>query len=136
MVSTTILQEHELNQPSGDTLIDELLIDVRKISGRDYQVVRCTSHRGIGPFKRNHSSLRLYVFVDGLAPWQELNAQSPEAIRAYLRGLLNGYQHTAERTLAQQTKHLERTCKLAATIQQQDHALRRARAMQDQGVTA
>lgn len=94
MPITTFLHEAELNQPTGDAELDDLLAEARSLTGRNYQVV---THRAIerhGFFGlRTRIVIRtcLYLEVGGIGPWQWLSSmQTVETVRAYLLGLING----------------------------------------------
>ena len=96
MPVTTFLHDSELNQPSSDREIDELLAEVRKTTGRNYQIVerRWTERFGLfGLRKRPVSRMGVYLEVGGVGPWQELQCtKNPETVRAYLLGMLGGHE--------------------------------------------
>lgn len=94
MPITTFLHDAELNQPTGDDELDELLDEARRLSGRNYQVVtrRAVERHGfLGLRSRNVTRTSLYLEVGGVGPWQWLSStQTVETVRAYLLGLING----------------------------------------------
>lgn len=95
MPITTFLHDGELNQPTGDAEIDELLAEVRQTSGRNYQVVtrRAIERSGLlGLRKREHVRMSVYLEVPGVGPWQWLSCTTDAAtVRAYLLGMLGGH---------------------------------------------
>ena len=94
MPVTTFLHDGELNQPTGDAQLDELLADVRAATQRDYQVVIHTGlerHGFLGLRVRKITRISLYVLVGGMGPWQWLSGtHTVSEVRAYLLGLLDG----------------------------------------------
>jgi hypothetical protein len=94
MPLTTFLGDWELNKPSGDQEIDELLAEARKVTGENYQVVNRYSEERygfLGHRRRKKATPGLYLEVGGVGPWQVLMcAQNAETVKAYLYGLLNG----------------------------------------------
>lgn len=94
MVATTYLHESELNVPTGDPELDPLLQEVRDLSGRDYQAVRGPSAIPLLFRRTRPAKFALYVFVDGLLPWQQISSVTcKQTLEAYLMGVLNGYSH-------------------------------------------
>lgn len=95
MPITTFLHDAELNRPTGDSEIDELLAEVRRCSGRNYQVVAWRRVERFGPFwlrKRPITRMNLYLEVGGMGPWQWLSCTTDAAtVRAYLLGCLGGH---------------------------------------------
>lgn len=96
MPVTTFLHDSELNRPTSDSEIDELLAEVRKTTGRNYQIVEtCWTERFgfLGLRTRPASRMRVYLEVGGVGPWQELQCtKNPDTVRAYLLGMLNGHE--------------------------------------------
>lgn len=94
MPITTFLHDSELNQPSGDSELDELLEEARRLSGRNYQVVKHQVrvwHLWPRPGSRCADRFYLYVEVGGVGPWQWMSSiQNIETVRAYLLGIING----------------------------------------------
>ena len=99
MVATTFLHEHELNRPTGDDELDELLAAAREATGENYQIVMHRSVERFGPLRlRRREVLRpqLYLEVGGVGPWQVLMCAHDRAtVNAYLFGLLNGFQRAS-----------------------------------------
>ncbi len=95
MPITTFLHDGELNQPSGDAEIDELLDEVKQNTGRNYQVVTHRAVERIGLFglrKREFTRMSVYLEVGGMGPWQWLSCtQDAATVRAYLLGMLGGH---------------------------------------------
>lgn len=92
MVATTTLMDYELNRSSGNYEIDTLLQDVRDITGRNWQVI-VNEHRDKRLFSKDRvfKTWRLYVYVDGCLPWQEIMcAHDRDTIFAYLAGVITG----------------------------------------------
>ena len=96
MPVTTFLHDGELNQPSGDAEIDELLAEVRKTTGRNYQVVARHWVERFGPLwlrTRQATRMSVYLEVGGVGPWQELQCtKNLDTVRAYLLGMLDGHE--------------------------------------------
>lgn len=94
MPMTTFLHDGELDQPTGDAQLDELLAEARALTGRNYQIVRrkAVEHYGfLGLRRRTAERMQLYVEVCGVGPWQVLvSAHDAPTISAYLYGLING----------------------------------------------
>ncbi len=99
MPMTTFLHESELNQPTGDSELDELLASARIATGDNYQIV---VHRVEVPSRipfrwRREERPQLYVEVPGVGPWQVMTCSyNRETIAAFLLGLLNGADHSGE----------------------------------------
>ena len=93
MVATTILCEWEMNVPTEDRDIDDMLSVVRELTGKDYQVVvRRNEDRRLFSKNRVWYDWQLYVQVGGMLPWQViLCANTRHSIFAYLCGIINGY---------------------------------------------
>ena len=102
MTCTTFLHDSELNVPLPDQRVQEILDEVRELSGQDLQVV---------PLPRPPARLfrpappqlyGVYVYVGGIGPWQQLNFWGPpgessiclyqtmEVVAAFLMGLRAG----------------------------------------------
>lgn len=100
MTCTTFLHDGELNQRLPDPELQSLLQEVRKATGRDWQVVSHTFARR-GWFKRPVALYGLYIYVGGMGPWQQINfyrdgAETSinlyvplELIAAYLYGVIS-----------------------------------------------
>lgn len=93
MVCTTFLHDSELNRPLPDADVQEALDEVRRVTGRDWQIVNHPRYEPewfrLQPI--NHWSL--YCYVGGCGPWQDIMcAAGPDLTRihAYLLGLLAG----------------------------------------------
>ena len=102
MTCTTFLHEGELNQPLPDAEVQQILDEVRKLSGEDWQVVPLPP-RSTGLFRRKQPTYYgVYVYVGGMGPWQQINFwgavgtssinlyQPLEVVAAYLLGLYGG----------------------------------------------
>ena len=108
MTCTTFLHESELNQQLPQADIQQLLDEVRKLSGQDWQVVALPGRR-IGLFGRKKAPTLygVYVYVGGIGPWQQINFYRDgmkssfglyvplEVVAAYFYGMLNGLWHQA-----------------------------------------
>lgn len=98
MVCTTTLHDWELNQPTGDNELDELLSMARELTGSNYQIIQhdCWVKTGLvrwGWVKR----FQLYVEVRGVFPWQVMACASDKpTITAYLYGVVNGVRKIKE----------------------------------------
>lgn len=96
MPVTTFLHDSELNQPTTDAEINELLAEVRQTTGRNYQIVEhCWVERYglIGLRKRPACRMGVYLEVGGYGPWQEMQCTgNRDTVRAYLLGILGGYE--------------------------------------------
>lgn len=89
MVATTFLHQSELNQPSGNAVLDSILATARAVTGRDYQLVVTRRKRGLF-WKKAEVEYRFYVYVGGVGPWQEITAvQTEREAFAYLFGAMN-----------------------------------------------
>lgn len=97
MPITTFLHDGELNQPTGDREIDELLAEVRRNTGRNYQVVTRRAVERFGLFGlRKHLLTRMSVYLEvgGMGPWQWISCtQDAATVRAYLLGMLGGHDY-------------------------------------------
>ena len=92
MVATTLLMEYELDQPTGDSEIDEALGEARKLTGKDWQVV-VTKRQENRPFRKAVvvENWQLYARVAGVFPWQVMMcASTKKTVFAYLCGLISG----------------------------------------------
>lgn len=102
---TTFLHDSELNRPTSNKTINELLAEVREKTGQDWQVLEMTYVRKTKWWKRGEAPKKfyeLYVFVGGMGPWQQINfyresADSSinirvdaDALVAYFYGILAG----------------------------------------------
>lgn len=104
MVTTTVLYEHELNQPTGDGELDELLATAREETGRNYQLIVSRTTSGLIR-KQTTCEYRLYVFVDGCMPWQHIAAvHTKREAFAYLFGVVNTAQTAHKRALVPLTE--------------------------------
>ena len=94
MPVTTFLAEHQLNQPTGDDELDELLAEAKQRTGKNYQIVMHKTLRRSGLFglkKQVEDTPALYVEVGGVGPWQAfMCAQNRATVGAFLLGMLNG----------------------------------------------
>ena len=97
MPITTFLHDAELKRPTGDSEINALLAEVRMKSRRNYLVFTQARIERFGPFwlrKRTRTLMTVYLEVGGVGPWQEVLPRTQDAatVRAYLLGMLNGYE--------------------------------------------
>src|SRR5690625_1618348 len=96
MPITTTLEECQLDQPTGDPELDDLLAEAKTATGRNYQIVKSPGYdvKRLGIWHRvvqTRVKPRLYVEVPGVFPWQVIScAQDESTVFAYLYGLLNG----------------------------------------------
>jgi hypothetical protein len=94
MVATTFLLDSELDIPTGDEELDELLADACRLTGRNYQILIHTTierYGFLGLKKRRVNWPQLYLEVGGMAPWQVMQcAGAYPTVKAYLYGLVNG----------------------------------------------
>lgn len=103
---TTFLHDGELNVPTSNSVINELLSEVRAKTGEDWQVIERTRQQKyvFQPWKKpkNISLYELYVYVGGVGPWQQINfyrdnsdssiniTNGAELIIAFFYGILCG----------------------------------------------
>lgn len=95
MVETTFISDGELNKPTGDPIIDEILNDVREATKEDFQIITRSRYVRCGFLwlrKKKLTSYRLCMYVGGVGPWQIITiADDQKSIVAYLYGIFNGY---------------------------------------------
>lgn len=73
MTCTTFLHAGELNQRLPEPQAQYFLDEVRRMSGKDWQVVPMPERR-VGLFRRKAQTLYgVYVYVGGCGPWQQIN---------------------------------------------------------------
>lgn len=94
MPVSTFLHDSELNRPLPDAEVQQDLDEVRRVTGRDWQIV---NHPRYEPqwFRRARivNQWSLYLYVGGFGPWQDIRcAAGPDLgrIHAYLLGFLGG----------------------------------------------
>lgn len=96
MPLTTMLHQCELDQPTGNPELDELLAEAKAATGRNYQIVMHPRYerKRTGIWYRMVQTgvqPRLYLEVPGCFPWQVMRCAQDEAtVFAYLYGLVNG----------------------------------------------
>lgn len=96
MPLTTMLHQCELDQPTGNDELDELLAEARQATGRNYQIVMRPRYerkrKGIFyVMLQTGTEAQVYVECAGVFPWQEMTcARDTRTARAYLLGLING----------------------------------------------
>jgi hypothetical protein len=107
MPATTYLGEHEATQPTGDADIDELLTEVREVTGEDWRCERFEFDVGLLWWSKRRQIFTLYKRVDtarlgsgeyqiiNFAPdvvggWSINHEAQRSRIIAYLHGMLGG----------------------------------------------
>jgi len=74
---TTFLYDGELNVPTSNSVINEMLSEVRAKTGKDWQVIERTHTKkyAFQPWKKPKkiSLYELYIYVGGVGPWQQIN---------------------------------------------------------------
>ena len=96
MPVTTMLQQCELDQLTGNPELDVLLAEARTATGKNYQIVMRPRygkrHNGLWwKTVKVGTAPQLYVGVPGVFPWQEMQCAHDEpTVFAYLYGLVNG----------------------------------------------
>jgi hypothetical protein len=106
MPLTTFLHDCELNKPTSNKVLNELLSEVRQKTGRDWQIIerQCYNKKRWWKSHRNNkvTEYELYVYVGGFGPWQQINfynesqdssinLKNPSSVvAAYLFGILAG----------------------------------------------
>lgn len=96
MPLTTTLHQCEMDQPTGNAELDELLAAAKAATRRNYQVVLRPRYerKRTGIWYRmvqTGTDPCLYVEVPGVFPWQVMQcAQNEATVFAYLYGLVNG----------------------------------------------
>lgn len=106
MCITTFLHDSELNIPTSCKVLNETLLELRKLTKKDWQVIEHV-HVKERFFRKAivHKSYELYVYVGGCGPWQLINffkegtgttintVNSNELVIAYMYGMLGGLAH-------------------------------------------
>lgn len=88
---TTILSDTQLNVPTRDDDLNELLKEVREATDEDWQVVEYVNKSRSWLRDKEHVWYGLHVYVGGLLPYQVLICvNTAKECRAYLHGLLSG----------------------------------------------
>ena len=106
MPITTFLLDSELNRPTSNKVLNELLAEVRQKTGRDWQIIELQYHPKKRWWQRKQKPMvlmyELYVYVGGAGPWQQINFYNDQSdwsinirntssvVVAYLYGLLAG----------------------------------------------
>lgn len=75
MPCTTFLHDGELNQPTSNEMINELLQYARQETGADWQIIERTVTPRV-PFWRKAKEVKVYEvykYVGGMGPWQCIN---------------------------------------------------------------
>lgn len=105
MCCTTFLHEGQLNTPTHNEDLNQILHDVRVETGEDWQVVeyRIFYKRRWYTLKRSvRYEYELYKYVGGVGPWQLINfykddaessmnfTNKAELVIAFLLGILSG----------------------------------------------
>ena len=108
MPITTFLHNSELNVPTTNKDLNEILTEVRIVTGQNWQVIERLVHKArpwwaFWRANKIHKSYSVYVFVGGVGPWQEINFYRDDAsssinidvtaelVIAYLYGMLSGF---------------------------------------------
>lgn len=109
MTVTTFLLDSELNRPTSNKVLNELLAEVRQKTGRDWQLIELEYVPATRWWQRKKQPLlmyELYVYVGGCGPWQQLNFYNDQSdwsinlrnpasvLVAYLYGILAGVHST------------------------------------------
>lgn len=107
---TTFLHDGELNVPTSNKDLNEILKLVRDKSGEDWQVVERTIYYNT-PFwrlPRERKCYELYKYVGGCGPWQQINfyrsdsntsinlSNPAEVVISFLYGMLAGLHSTKQ----------------------------------------
>lgn len=103
MTCTTFLYESDINNILADKEVQALLDEVRKKTGKDWQVVKHQYSIKKNWFLPTKTIERygVYVFVGGFGPWQQINFYSTDecsmsfyvtldVVANYLMGILVG----------------------------------------------
>jgi hypothetical protein len=106
MAVTTFLHDGELNQPTSNKVLNELMAEVRQKTGRDWQIIELKYHPKKRWWQRAQKPVvimyELYVYVGGFGPWQQINFYNDQTdwsinlrntssvVAAYLHGILAG----------------------------------------------
>jgi hypothetical protein len=107
MVCTTFLSDSELNVPTSNDDLNELLKEVRKVSGEDWQITERMTELPVPAWKfwaarEFVKTYELFVYVGGCGPWQQINFYRDgsdytinirnrcELVMAYLYGIVAG----------------------------------------------
>jgi hypothetical protein len=101
---TAFLGDNEIGQIVPDKEVQACLEEVRRRTGKNWQVVRHTYRKRQGWFRSTEVTVwELYLYVGGVGPWQVINFRNPDPegssiyhavdlgfIAAYLYGILVG----------------------------------------------
>lgn len=93
MTTTTTLNDCELNVPTSDDELNELLAEVRLQTGMDWQIVERHSQRRRLLFTEEYHQFHLYLYTGGVLPWQVIMAGSGETSdcpKRFLYGVIAG----------------------------------------------
>lgn len=101
MPMTTFLYDSDLNVPTSNKELNEMLKEIRSVTGENWQIIEREKRR---LFRRLVKVYELYVEVGGIGPFQVINfyrentgtsineSNSTELVMAYLTGILAGIQ--------------------------------------------
>lgn len=88
---TTCLSPHQLNKPTRDVLLNEVLAEVRQCTGENWQVVEFTNITRKWFRDREYVWYGLHVEVGGVLPYQVISCvNTAKERKAYLYGILTG----------------------------------------------
>lgn len=107
MTATTFLHDGELNIPTSNKVINDLLKEVREATGQDWQILELKLYPKKKWFQRPSDRApklfyEVYLYVGGMGPWQQINfyregtdwsinlVNTSELVVAYLYGILAG----------------------------------------------
>ena len=87
----TCLSPHQINKPTRDVPLNEVLAEVRQRTGENWQVVEFTNITRKWFRDREHVWYGLHVEVGGIFPYQVISCvNTAEECKAYLYGVLTG----------------------------------------------
>lgn len=113
MPITTFLNSIELDQPTGDTALDECLNNARNLTGLNYQIVTMVKRSwhsiATGKTPKIYS---LYVEVGGVLPYQHILTGD---VMAYLQGVVDSYE-VMRKKLAKSNQVLRDNCRLREAV--------------------
>ena len=92
MTCTTILHDWELNVPTSDDELNNILEEARRLTGRNWQVIETVRTTGALWWKEKVYGYSVYVEVPGVFNWQQIISASGNLFvaRAYFFGVIAG----------------------------------------------